>query len=141
MGNEILRVQTVIPEALAHLDIEMAQSVMDRVAEQGGEEHLRERFGLGLEELGQVTSYGDHSDPFIFALTDPSGKCPVGNAIEKAYAKDGIDGVEKKVGELRDVLDDDGFQLTISQKTRDFSVPKSTDVEKKKRTLGQFILK
>jgi hypothetical protein len=77
------------------------------------EDVLGQQFGLGAAEAMQEVTFGSYTGTAAEMLADP--KCPVGGMIKKAYAEEGIDGVERKFASLQDM--DPEFKFTITPET------------------------
>jgi len=99
-------------EATERTATEHVETVTARVAQLGGEGFFLDTFGLGIEELSQHVEYRTFKGPLLDAVVDAvvdkeeGGKpCPVGDDIKGAYAKNGLEGVEKKLSTLGDLAE------------------------------------
>ncbi|MBC7707746.1 hypothetical protein H7Y63_00805 [Polaromonas sp.] len=109
--------------------------VQEQMAREGGEAAIRDRIGLGAEELSQRVKYLSFEGTLFEAIakTLPDGsvnKCPVGDMLAAAYEEEGIQGVETELATMsrqaRTHEDEHGntvknFDVKVSEKTRELS--------------------
>ena len=83
------------------------------VTANGGVEYFESTFGLGLEELPQVVTFGSHTGTVAAMLLDE--KCPVGGKIQEAYAQGGLEAVQQKLGQLTEFAPE--FSIRVAPQT------------------------